>query len=137
MFIRLENSSAVPVYRQIVDQIKYQIAGGTLASGERLPSVRELARQLPANQNTVLKAYELLAREGLLDRRQGDGTFVLGAPPVLKKGERMRQVSAILGQAAAQAVHFEITPEELHTLLDREVRALTERRSPRWVRPLP
>ena len=131
MFIRLESSSAVPVYRQIVDQIKYQIAGGTLASGERLPSVRELARQLPANQNTVLKAYELLEREGLLDRRQGDGTFVLGVPSVLKKGERMRQVGSILAQAAAQAVHFEISPDELHTLLDREIRALTERRSPR------
>ncbi len=129
MFIRLETSSAIPVYRQIVDQVKYQIAGGMLRTGERLPSVRELARQLPANQNTVLKAYELLEREGLLDRRQGDGTFVTDAPPTLKKAERVKQVSATLGQAAAQAIHFEIAPEELHTLLDREIKLLTERRS--------
>ncbi len=127
MFIRLESSSAVPVYRQIVDQIRYQIAGGTLRPGDRLPSVRELARQLPVNQNTVLKAYDLLERDGLLDRRQGDGTFVQGTAPTLKKSERVRQVSAVLAQAAAQAIHFEITPEELHGLLDREIRVLTQK----------
>jgi len=124
MFIRIEASSAVPVYRQIVDQVTYQIAGGGLRAGERLPSVRDLARQLPANQNTVLKAYDLLERDGLISRRQGDGTFVQDAPPTLKKSERLKRVSAILGQAAAQAVHFEINPEELHDLLDREIRSL-------------
>ena len=126
MFIRLESSSAVPVYRQIVDQIKYQIASGTLRPGDRLPSVRDLARQLPVNQNTVLKAYDLLAHEGLLARRQGDGTFVDDAPPTLKKSERLKQVSAILAQAAAQAVHFEVAPNELHTLLDREIQAISQ-----------
>lgn len=125
MFIRLEPSSAVPVYRQIIDQIKYQVASGTLRPGDRLPSVRELARRLPANQNTVLKAYELLTHEGLLSRRQGDGTFVTDAPSVLKKSERLRKVSAILAQAAAQAVHFELTAEELHTLLNEEIDRLS------------
>jgi len=126
MFIRIENSSAVPVYRQIIDQVRYQIASGVLRPGDRLPSVRELARRLPANQNTVLKAYDLLARDGLLSRRQGDGTFVEDAPPALKKSHRLRQTSAILAQAAAQAVHFEIAPAELHRLLDHEIRALSQ-----------
>lgn len=125
MFIRLEPSSAVPVYRQIVDQIKYQVASGTLRPGDRLPSVRELARRLPANQNTVLKSYELLTQEGLLERRQGDGTYVTDAPSVLKKSERLRKVSGILAQAAAQAVHFEITAEELHGLLNEEIDRLS------------
>ena len=126
MFIRIENSSAVPGYRQIMDQIRYQVAAGVIRSGERLPSVRDLAKQLPANQNTVLKAYDLLAREGLVERRQGDGTFVLDAPPALKKSERLKQIAGILGQAAAQSVHFDITPQELHDLLDREIRALSQ-----------
>jgi GntR family transcriptional regulator len=125
MFIRIESSSAVPVYRQILDQIKYQVASGALRPGDRLPSVRELARRLPVNQNTVLKAYDLLASEGLLSRRQGDGTFVEDAPSVLKKTERVKQVSAILAQAAAQAVHFEIGQKELHELLDREIEAVS------------
>ncbi|MHC4800062.1 MAG: GntR family transcriptional regulator, partial [Planctomycetota bacterium] len=116
MFIRIESSSAVPIYRQIIDQIRYQIAGGELRPGDRLPSVRELARQLPVNQNTVLKPSDLLAGEGLLIRRQGDGTFVEDTPPALKKSERTKQISAILAQAAAQAVHFEIASDRLHDL---------------------
>ncbi|MBN1341446.1 MAG: GntR family transcriptional regulator [Phycisphaerae bacterium] len=124
MFLRIESSSGVPVYRQIVDQIKYQIASGQLRAGDRLPSVRDLARQLPVNQNTVLKAYNILASEQLLSRKQGDGTFVQDAPPALKKSERVRQVSGILARAAAQAVHFEIEREELHELLDREIDAV-------------
>ncbi len=115
----------MPVSRQIVNQIKYQVASGTLRPGDRLPSVRELARQFPANQNTVLKAYELLTHEGLLDRRQGDGTYVTDTPSTLKKSERLRKVSALLAQAAAQAVHFEISAEELHTLLNEEIDRLS------------
>jgi GntR family transcriptional regulator len=125
MFIRLESSSAVPIYRQIVDQIGYQIANGTLQAGDRLPSVRELARRLPVNQNTVLKAYILLEGDGLISRRQGDGTFVADAPPATKKTERLKQVAGILGQAAAQAVHFEISRPELHQILDEEIEKLT------------
>jgi GntR family transcriptional regulator len=124
MFIRLESSSAVPIYRQIVDQIGYQIANGALRAGDRLPSVRELARRLPVNQNTVLKAYILLEKDGLITRRQGDGTFVADTPPATKKAERLKQVSGILGQAAAQAVHFGISPPELHQLLDEEIKKL-------------
>jgi len=124
MFVRLEPSSAVPVYRQIVDQIKYQVASGSLRAGDRLPSVRELARRLPANQNTILKAYELLTHEGLLIRRQGDGTFVTDATSIINKSERLRKVSAILAQAAAQAHHFEIAADELHGLLDQEINKL-------------
>ncbi len=124
MFIRIEPSSAVPVYRQIIDQIRYQVASGALRAGDRLPSVRDLARQLPVNQNTVLKAYDLLSREGLLTRRQGDGTFVEDAPPALKKSERVKRLSTVLRQAAVQAVHFEIGPDELHELLDRQIDAV-------------
>lgn len=126
MFIRLEPSSAVPIYRQIVDQIRYQIARGVLKPGDQLPSIRELARQLPANLNTVLKAYDLLEREGLVGRRQGEGTFVEGTPSTLKKSERIRQVSAILAQAAAQAIHLGVPADELHTLLDREIKAVAQ-----------
>ena len=124
MLIRIEPSSAVPVYRQIVDQVRYQIAGGILQPGDRMPSVRELAKQLPANQNTVLKAYDILSQDGLISRRQGDGTFVEDARTTIKKSQRVKQLSSLLAQAAAQAVHFQIDREELHQLLDREIDAL-------------
>ncbi len=124
MLIRIEPNSAVPVYRQIIDQVRYQIASGSLRPGDRLPSVRDLARQLPANQNTVLKAYNQLSQDGLIDRRQGDGTYVEDVRTTLKKSERVRQLAAALAQAAALAVHFQIDRAELHELLDREINIL-------------
>ncbi len=126
MRLQLAPSSGVPIYRQIVDQITYQIASGWLQSGQRLPSVRELARQLPANQNTVLKAYEWLEREGLLIRRQGDGTFVAEGGSPLKLTERRRRLSDALAQAASLAAHFEIAPDEVHRLLDEQMARLSQ-----------
>ena len=76
MFVRIETSSGVPITRQIVDQIRAQCVSGELAPGERLPSVRVLARELAVNQNTILRVYERLTMEGLLERRHGDGTYV-------------------------------------------------------------
>lgn len=65
--LRIEPSSGVPITRQIVDQIRTQCASGNLRPGDRLPSVRELARELAVNQNTILRVYERLTGEGLLD----------------------------------------------------------------------
>jgi GntR family transcriptional regulator len=76
MFIRIETASGVPISRQVADQVRGHCAAGTLAPGDRLPSVRQLARELAVNQNTILHVYERLTSEGLLERRQGDGTYV-------------------------------------------------------------
>ena len=122
--LRVVLDRPTPPSRQLVEQVLDAVASGAAAAGDRLPSVRELARQLPANQNTVLKAYELLSAAGLISRRQGDGTFVEEIRTTIKKSERVRQLSGVLAQAAAQAVHFEISRAELHELLDREIDAL-------------
>ncbi len=121
MQIRLAPGSGVPIYRQIVDQLSWQIASGRLTPGDRLLSVRELARGLPANQNTVLKAYEMLERDGLIERRQGDGTFVAANGSPLKSAEKRRRVSEPLAQAAALAAHFGLTAEELRRLLEEQI----------------
>ena len=76
MFIRIEASSGVAIWRQIADQIRTQCATEVLAGGDKLPSVRALARQLAVNQNTILKVYERLTAEGLLELRHGSGTYV-------------------------------------------------------------
>jgi GntR family transcriptional regulator len=131
MRLRLTPSSGVPVYRQIIDQVGYLIAGGQLQEGERLPSVRELARALPANQNTVLKAYDLLERDGLIVRRHGDGTFVAGRGSPLSLAARRRKVNEVLAQAAALAGHFELSADELHKLLDEQLRRLSQHRESR------
>ena len=81
MRIRVETSSGMPITRQIAAQIRAQCASGTLRPGERLPSVRALAAELAVNQNTILRVYERLTAEGLLERRHGDGTFVADRVP--------------------------------------------------------
>jgi len=128
MFLRIEPASGVPVYRQIVDQLKYQIANRTLRPGQRLPSVRELGQRLATNQNTILKVYDLLEGDGWVVRRQGDGTFVADHQPMLNMGEQRRRVGRILAHAAAEAVHFRLNRQELHQLLDAEIHAIEQQR---------
>ncbi len=124
MRLRLVPSSGVPIYRQIVEQITDHIACRRLTVGDRLPSVRELARALPVNQNTVIKAYELLERDGLITRRHGDGTFVAQGGSSLRAADRRGIVSDLLGQAALKARLFEVPAPELHRLLDEQIAAL-------------
>jgi len=121
MRLRLASTSGVPIYRQIVDQVSDQIASGRLRIGDRLPSVRELAQALPANQNTILKAYELLEREGLISRRQGDGTFVTARSSSLSAAERRQVLADVLAQAAAKAALFNVPAADLHRLLDQQL----------------
>jgi len=117
MFLRIEKGSAVPISRQIAEQIATLCASGTLSPGERLPSVRELARELAVNQNTILRVYERLVGEELLEMRHGQGTFVAARA---KRGQlavhRERLVDE-LRQIARQAVGLGLTSDELHELL--------------------
>jgi GntR family transcriptional regulator len=77
MFIRVERGSSIPISRQIGEQIRAQCLSGTLNPGDPLPAVRRLAQQLAVNVNTVLRVYERLAAEKLIEMRHGDGTYVL------------------------------------------------------------
>jgi GntR family transcriptional regulator len=77
MFIRIERGSSVPISRQIDEQIRAQCLSGTLRPGDPLPAVRRLAQQLAVNVNTVLRVYERLAADKLIEMRHGDGTYVL------------------------------------------------------------
>jgi GntR family transcriptional regulator len=117
MFLRIEKGSAVPISRQIGDQIAALCASGSLRPGERLPSVRELARELAVNQNTVLRVYERLCGDGLLEMRHGQGTFVAArASKTRSAAHRVRLIDE-LRQIARQAVGLGLTSDELHELL--------------------
>ena len=80
MLIRVQRGSSVPVSRQIDAQVRSQILSGAIARGEQLPSGRQLAGELAVNVNTVVRGYERLATEGLIEMRHGEGTFVTYAP---------------------------------------------------------
>jgi GntR family transcriptional regulator len=78
---RIDVGSGVPIYRQLVEQVRRAVMLGRLAPGDRLPPLREVVDALAINPNTVVKAYAELEHEGLVVRRQGMGTFVTAAPP--------------------------------------------------------
>jgi len=116
----------VPIYRQIIDQIKYQIATGTLKEHQQMPSVRQLANQLAVNQNTILKVYNQLCQEKILQVARGSGTFVAGNAQTLRKAEMKEIVTKTLRTATVQAVHFGLEVQELHELLDKEYRGMKQ-----------
>lgn len=118
MFIRIEKGSAVPISRQIADQLASLCASGQLRPGERLPSVRELAKELAVNQNTVLRVYERLCGEGLLEMRHGQGTFVASRAKRGQLAVHRERLIDELRQLARQALGLGLSFEELHELLD-------------------
>ena len=118
MLIRIEASSGIPITRQIVDQIRTQCASGTLAAGDRLPSVRELARQIAVNQNTILRAYERLTAEGILELRHGEGTFVTDFATGKHLRREKTQLQEDADRLARRALSLGLTPREIRALLD-------------------
>ena len=117
MFLRIEKGSAVPISRQIADQIASLCASGGVQPGERMPSVRELARELAVNQNTVLRVYERLSGEGLLEMRHGQGTFIAGRASKSRTATHRARLVDELRQIARQAIGLGLSSDELHELL--------------------
>jgi GntR family transcriptional regulator len=125
MFLRIEKGSAVPISRQIAEQIATMSASGTLQPGERLPSVRELARELAVNQNTILRVYERLCGEGLLEMRHGQGTFVTGRMSKPRMAAHRARLVEELRQISRQAAGLGLTSDELHELLAEAANGIT------------
>ncbi|HEX3601308.1 MAG TPA: GntR family transcriptional regulator [Lacipirellulaceae bacterium] len=117
MFLRIEKGSAIPISRQIADQIATLCASGSVKPGDRLPSVRELARDLAVNQNTVLRVYERLCADGLLETRHGQGTFATGRTSKTRTAAHRARLVDELRQIAQQASGLGLSIDELHELL--------------------
>src|ERR1035441_2926609 len=90
--------SGVPVYRQLIDQVRSGIASGTLSAGDQLPTVRQLAVDLAINPNTVMRAYRELELGGLLETHQGTGTFIANKKDRKSTAERERQLAQMAGE---------------------------------------
>ena len=117
MLLEIDHHSGVPIYRQVIDQVKRQIMAGQLSEGQQLDSVRELAARLRVNPMTISKAYALLEVEGLAERRRGIGLFVARVTTGQKEQTRGRLLEDILKKAAVTAVQFDIPEEEAARML--------------------
>ena len=91
MYLRIERGSSTPISRQIAEQIRAQCLSGVFKAGHCLPSVRQLAKELVVNVNTVVRVYERLAAEGLVEMRHGEGTFVLQPAAAKEVAAELRQ----------------------------------------------
>jgi GntR family transcriptional regulator len=109
----LDLHSGVPVYRQIIDQVRGAIASGALTAGSQLPTVRQLAVDLSINPNTVVRAYRELELGGLLDTQQGTGTFISAQKIPRADAERDRQLSQIVADAVSRAGAAGFTIDDL------------------------
>lgn len=107
--------AALPIYQQLVDQVKSAVASGMLQPGQQLPSVRELAGELAINPNTVARAYSILEAEGLIQRRQGAGTYVAEKP---QHKTNLDTLERKLDEFMVEAYHQKIDARTLRQLLE-------------------
>ena len=113
MEISIDPKSGVPLYRQIIESVKFAISRGDLAPGDKLPTVRQLAVDLEVNPNTVIRAYREMEIEGVLDPQQGSGTFVTDRLPEVDALERDRMLNQILTELLARASGYGFTMDEV------------------------
>jgi GntR family transcriptional regulator len=125
VFVRVETSSGMPITRQIAAQIRAQCASGVLKPSDRLPSVRALAAELTVNQNTILRVYERLTAEGLLERRHGDGTFVADHVPTGQMRAQRQLLRQQIERVAELAKTLGVEEKELHELLQEALESIT------------
>ncbi|QEH32571.1 HTH-type transcriptional repressor YtrA [Aquisphaera giovannonii] len=116
MQFRIEGSS-LPIYQQLVRQVREGVARGDLKAGGQLPSVRQMARDLVVNPNTVARAYAELEREGLVTNRPGRGVFVAESRDERTKDARRRQLVESLDRFLTEAVHLGFSEEEVAKLV--------------------
>ena len=118
MFVNIDPSNGLPIYMQIVQQIKRGVAVGRLQPEDPLPSVRQLATELRVNPNTVARAYLDLEIEGVIYKRQGHGTFVSGQGVEMSKRERRRAVGRHLEKAVVEGVQLGLDEDEMREAFD-------------------
>ncbi len=126
MQFRLNSTDGVPIYLQILNQVKYLVASGRLAPGEELPTIRALAEQLVVNPNTVARAYLELERAGIVTKKHGSGTYVSSEPPALPRREKAKAMTARADALLVEARHLDVELEEVIALLRERHAALKQ-----------
>jgi GntR family transcriptional regulator len=109
----LDPKAGVPFYRQIIDQIKFGIASGSLTIGEQLPTVRALAVELKVNLNTVSKAYEELEIQNILETQQGTGTFIGKAEIKIPQKEKSKKLQDICNEFSTIAFSYGFSTDDI------------------------
>ena len=124
MFLQVDAHNGLAVYEQIVRQVKFAVADGALTAGELVPSVRELARELAINPNTVARAYRQLQDDGVIETVRGTGLAVADGARRQCQSERTRMIRARLRLVLEEAALSGLDPQEIEQLVRTESAAI-------------
>jgi GntR family transcriptional regulator len=126
LHFQIDPHSGLPVYRQMMDQVKYYVAAGTLKAGDVLPSIRELAQSLAVNPTTVVKAYSELEHAGVIEMRHGKGAFVSDGASALSEREREKALRRLARHLAVEATQMGANEKLVARVVQEELAALRE-----------
>jgi GntR family transcriptional regulator len=121
MLFRPNPASGVPIYLQLMEQVKHAVETGALRPGEQLPGIRPLSEELVINPNTVAKAYRELEHDGIIELRQGAGAFVSATAGTQARAEKFRAAQTIVATAVKQLRARGVTEEEIRRLYEAEL----------------
>jgi GntR family transcriptional regulator len=124
MLFRPNPATGVPIYLQLMEQVKHAIETGALRPGEQLPGIRPLAEELVINPNTVARAYRELEHEGVIELRHGAGAFVSANARPKKQTDRLRTAQSVVTAAVERLRATGVTDEEIRRLFEAELAGL-------------
>jgi GntR family transcriptional regulator len=119
MVPRLNPASGVPLYIQLIEQVKHAIETGAIRAGEQLPSVRQMAENLVINPNTVARAYRELEHEGIIELKHGSGAFIRES--IVPRAKLMQKAQTVVRSALDQLESFDLSEDEIRRLLENEL----------------
>ena len=126
MDLRINFASGVPIYLQLMEQIKHAVDTGAIRGGEQLPTIRKIAEELRMNPNTVARAYRELEREGVIDVRHGSGSYVVEPKKSSTKRTELRRTGEVLEQAIETGLKLGLSESELRRVFENELSRLLD-----------
>ena len=133
MIVKPNPSLGVPIYLQLMEQVKHAIETGALRPGDQLPGIRPLAEELVINANTVAKAYRELEHEGVIELKHGAGAFVSGKARAPKAADKFRAAQGEVAEAVAKLRARGLSDEEIRRLFEAELSGLRRSGRTRWL----
>ncbi len=127
MLFRPNLASSVPIYVQLMEQVKYAIEIGALREGEQLPGIRKVAVDLVINPNTVAKAYRELEHEGLIKLRQGAGAYVTAGGGARTRPQSVETAQILARETVTKLTALGLAEEEIRRLFEAELTRLREK----------
>jgi GntR family transcriptional regulator len=126
MELRVNFSSGVPIYLQLMEQIKHAVDTGAIRGGEQLPTIRKIAEELAMNPNTAAKAYRELEREGVIEVRHGSGAYVAEPKTSSARAATIRRAGEVLRQAIEKGIALGLSEAELRRVFENELSGLLD-----------